>query len=77
MFRCCAAVEAGVCACPGANLSLERTPPLRLEPGNVGSSDGTMAEPTPEFDRDEVLICMVLAFCLAGASVSIIYSVMG
>jgi len=36
-----------------------------------------MAEPTPEFDRDEVLICMVLAFCLAGALVSVIYSVMG
>jgi hypothetical protein len=36
-----------------------------------------MTEPTPKFDRDEVLVCMVLAFCLAGASVSVIYGVMG
>jgi hypothetical protein len=36
-----------------------------------------MPEPTPEFDRDEVLVCIVLAFCLAGASVSVIYGVMG
>jgi hypothetical protein len=49
---------------------------LNLESSNVGSSDGTMTEPTPEFDRDEVLVCMVLAFCLAGASVSVIYGVM-
>ena len=42
----------------------------------LNRSDGTMTEPTPEFDRDEVLVCMVLAFCLAGASVTVIYGVM-
>jgi hypothetical protein len=55
--------------------SPERTPPLRLE-SNIERSDGTMTEPTPEFDRDVVLVCMVLAFCLAGASVTVIYGVM-
>jgi hypothetical protein len=33
--------------------------------------------PAPEFDRDEVLVCMVIAFCIAAASVSTIYRVMG
>jgi hypothetical protein len=31
----------------------------------------------PEFDRDEVLVCMALAFCLAGASASIVYRLLG
>jgi hypothetical protein len=31
----------------------------------------------PEFDRDEVLVCMALAFCLAGASTSIVYRLLG
>jgi hypothetical protein len=30
-----------------------------------------------EFERDEVLVCMVLAFCIAGASVDVIYQVLG
>jgi hypothetical protein len=33
--------------------------------------------PPPEFDRDEVLVCSALAFCLAGASTSIIYRLLG
>jgi hypothetical protein len=33
--------------------------------------------PAPEFDRDEVLVCMVIAFCIAAASVTTIYRVMG
>lgn len=28
-------------------------------------------------ERDEVLVCMVLAFCIAGASVEVIYKVLG
>ena len=31
----------------------------------------------PEFDRDETLVCMALAICLAGASTSIIYRLLG
>lgn len=31
----------------------------------------------PEFDRDEALVCMALAFCLAGASTSVIYRLLG
>jgi hypothetical protein len=31
----------------------------------------------PEFDRNETLVCMALAFCLAGASTSIIYRLLG
>ena len=30
-----------------------------------------------EFDRDEVLVCMVLAFCIAGASIDVVYKVLG
>ena len=35
-----------------------------------------MRGPT-EFDRDEVWVCMALAFCIAGASVDVIYKVFG
>ena len=28
-----------------------------------------------EFDRDAVLVCMVLAFCIAGASIDVVYQV--
>lgn len=31
----------------------------------------------PEFDRDDALVCMALAFCLAGASTSVIYRLLG
>ena len=55
--------------------SLERTRAPCLE-SKVSRSDGTMTGPAPEFDRDEVLVCMVLALCFAGASVTIIYGVM-
>ncbi len=34
-------------------------------------------QPNPEFDRDQVLVCMVLAFCSAGGFVTAIYRVMG
>jgi hypothetical protein len=33
--------------------------------------------PVPEFDRDEILVCMVIAFCIAAASITAIYRVMG
>jgi hypothetical protein len=33
--------------------------------------------PNPEFERDEVLVCMALAFCIAAASVSAIYWALG
>jgi hypothetical protein len=36
-----------------------------------------LSPPPPEFDRDEVLVCMALAFCLAGASTSIVYRLLG
>jgi hypothetical protein len=32
---------------------------------------------TPEFDREQALVCMALAFCLAGASTSIVYRLLG
>ena len=35
-----------------------------------------MNEERPEFDRDEVIVCMVIAFCLANAMISVIYRVM-
>ena len=36
-----------------------------------------LSPPPPEFDRDEVLVCMALAFCLAGASTSLVYRLLG
>jgi len=75
MFLCTAVDALGVCTSRGVR-SAERTSPRRLE-SSIDRSDGTMTEPAPEFDRDEVLVCMVLAFCLAGATVSVIYGVMG
>ena len=32
-----------------------------------------MKDDLPEFDRDEVIVCMVVAFGLAGASLNLIY----
>ena len=34
-------------------------------------------EPEIDFERDEMLVCMVLAFCIAGASIEVIYKVLG
>lgn len=34
-------------------------------------------EPPAGFDRDRMLLCMVLALCIAGASVDVIYTVLG
>jgi hypothetical protein len=36
-----------------------------------------LSPPPPPFDLDEVLVCMALAFCLAGASTSIVYRLLG
>ena len=30
-----------------------------------------------EFDRDAVLVCMVLAFCIAAASINVVYNILG
>jgi hypothetical protein len=35
-----------------------------------------MSEPEPHFDRDEVIVCMTMAFCLGNAILSVIYRVM-
>ena len=36
-----------------------------------------MPRPPAEFERDEMLVCMVLALCLAGASLDVIYRLFG
>ena len=36
-----------------------------------------MRQPPADFERDEVMACMVLAFCIAGACVEFIYKVLG
>jgi hypothetical protein len=36
-----------------------------------------MKQQLPKFDRDEVLVCAVLAFCMAGASIELIYKLLG
>jgi hypothetical protein len=36
-----------------------------------------MQREPPDFDGDEVVVCMVLAFCLAGAALNVIYQLIG
>ena len=36
-----------------------------------------MRQPPADFERNEVMVCMVLAFCIAGASIEFIYNVLG
>ena len=43
----------------------------------MADSEDAVSAPPPKFDRDEVLVCMALAFCLAGASTSIVYRLLG
>jgi hypothetical protein len=35
-----------------------------------------IAEPPKKFDRDEVIVCMVMAVCLGNALISVIYRVL-
>jgi hypothetical protein len=37
------------------------------------SAGDPLSPPPPEFDREEVLVCMLLAFCVAGASTGLVY----
>jgi len=39
-------------------------------------ADNKRGKPISEFDRDEVIVCMVLAFCLGNAALAIIYDLM-
>ena len=41
-----------------------------------GIARGTMKSP-PQLDRDEVIVCMVIAFCMGNAVLSIIYRTVG
>jgi hypothetical protein len=43
----------------------------------TSARSGYQEMPAPEFDRDEILVCMVIAFCIAAASITTIYRVMG
>jgi hypothetical protein len=36
-----------------------------------------MREPPREFDRDEVIVCMVLALCIGNWLISTVYRVVG
>jgi hypothetical protein len=33
--------------------------------------------PLPDFDRDEVIVCMVIAVCVGNATLGIIYRLLG
>jgi hypothetical protein len=33
--------------------------------------------PPPDFDRDEVIVCMVIVFCVGNAALGIIYKLLG
>jgi len=33
--------------------------------------------PPPGFDRDEVIVCMVVVFCIGNASLTVIYRLFG
>jgi hypothetical protein len=43
----------------------------------MADCEDLLSPPPPKFDRDEVLVCMALAFGLAGASTSIVYRFLG
>jgi hypothetical protein len=34
-------------------------------------------EPPKEFDRDEIIVCIVIGVCLGNAMISVIYRVLG
>jgi hypothetical protein len=36
-----------------------------------------LSPPPPELDRDELLVCMALALCPAGASTGLVYRLLG
>jgi len=35
------------------------------------------SEAPAKLDREEVLVCMILAFCIAGAFIDVVYKVLG
>ena len=35
-----------------------------------------MPKPTSEFERDEIVVCIVIAFCLGNAALRVIYGLM-
>ena len=47
----------------------------RGEPNTAKVASASASE--PEFDRDEVVVCMVLAFALGNALLTIIYRLIG
>jgi hypothetical protein len=51
---------------------------VRREQGRATreGSKQSMITPDVDFDRDEVVICMLIAFCLGNAALSIIYRLM-
>jgi hypothetical protein len=42
----------------------------------AAGDEPAMTEPDFEFDRDGVVVCMVIAFCLGNAALSVIYRLM-
>lgn len=43
----------------------------------AASGDKTMRERPAEFGNDEVRVCVALALCIAGASIDVIYRLLG
>lgn len=43
----------------------------------AASGDKTMRERPAEFGNNEMRVCMVLALCIAGASIDVIYRLLG
>jgi hypothetical protein len=56
-----------------------RAPSIRFPISSIETTEhgDPLSPPPSEFDRDELLVCMTLAFCLAGASTSIVYRLLG
>lgn len=52
-------------------------PRFSREPGPFRPAEKQLQQPHEPFERDEVLVCMVLAYCLAGASIDVIYQLVG
>jgi len=59
-----------------ANLRSSDIAERRDEP-STGTKVATASANETEFDRDEVVVCMVLAFALGNALLTVIYRLMG
>jgi hypothetical protein len=66
--------SARIAGCSGdINLGTIQRSPFYLTTGSCAR--GTMREQMPTWDREEIIVCMVLAFCIGNALITLIYRI--